>query len=804
MALGIGLFFVLAANRGWIDERARVALGATASILVFGAGLLLRARYGQYWSALAAVGAGIAGAYATLAAATARYDLVPDALALPLAGVIAATGTVVAVRWSSQVVAVIGLLGAALAPALQAIDTGMTWGSAAFALIVLVAASAVAVPRGWDRLLTVIAVVVGGQVLVLAADSGVPPDAGSVVVAAVLVATLLLTGVALQLVTREAELDAEALSYTLAALGASIALTLLLFEERDERGAALFAAAGFWALVTAGLAWRRQPDLGLGVGVAGLGLAAAATAYLLTDSALVVAWAAESAVLSVLAWRFKDARLQVLALVYAGLAAGRALSTDADPNFLFDADADQLAAVLPLASVTVAIALARLFWPGSYVTRTETGLLSVVADLRRTLVEYARGLREALVFAAAAAGTLTVAFALIAASYETGHVAASVVAAAVGAVLLGFAGRFRSDGAVVVSYAWLALVLAEALGFDSSVLEESDIGARGGWSVLAAAAALVAGSYALHVFQPEREEWDVVSGMAAGAGLVAWWIGLTDLTGSDTNRAVGLLAASAGYVALAAFVFRREDLRTYSTALWAVGLIALVGAERLFFESDVLFVIAVAATGACVGALAEPLRERWLWLAGALTAGFATTVAFVTVTPPSHFFSASDDPGRGLAGLVVCALALGALAKLAADDDERVATAVTAGGVALYAVSLGILELAERVSTASIETDFERGHTAVSGLWALIGLALLVIGLLRRSAVIRYGGLVLFGLSLAKIFIYDLAELSSVARAFSFILVGGLLLAGGFFLQRLSDRLGPMPPSAPATGPQND
>jgi uncharacterized membrane protein len=55
----------------------------------------------------------------------------------------------------------------------------------------------------------------------------------------------------------------------------------------------------------------------------------------------------------------------------------------------------------------------------------------------------------------------------------------------------------------------------------------------------------------------------------------------------------------------------------------------------------------------------------------------------------------------------------------------------------------------------------------------------------------RYAGLALFGLSLAKIFLYDLSELSSVARAFSFIFVGGLLLVGGFFLQRLSGRLGP-------------
>jgi hypothetical protein len=73
------------------------------------------------------------------------------------------------------------------------------------------------------------------------------------------------------------------------------------------------------------------------------------------------------------------------------------------------------------------------------------------------------------------------------------------------------------------------------------------------------------------------------------------------------------------------------------------------------------------------------------------------------------------------------------------DRDLRLGIEVIAGGIALYALSLGILEVAERVSSASVETDFERGHTAVSGLWALVGLGLLVAGLLRGSAAIRYG-----------------------------------------------------------------
>ena len=46
----------------------------------------------------------------------------------------------------------------------------------------------------------------------------------------------------------------------------------------------------------------------------------------------------------------------------------------------------------------------------------------------------------------------------------------------------------------------------------------------------------------------------------------------------------------------------------------------------------------------------------------------------------------------------------------------------------------------------------------------------------------------LFGLSLAKLFLYDLSRLSSITRALSFLAVGAVLLLGGFFYQRLGAR----------------
>jgi uncharacterized membrane protein len=60
---------------------------------------------------------------------------------------------------------------------------------------------------------------------------------------------------------------------------------------------------------------------------------------------------------------------------------------------------------------------------------------------------------------------------------------------------------------------------------------------------------------------------------------------------------------------------------------------------------------------------------------------------------------------------------------------------------------------------------------------------------------LRYSGLALLGLALAKLFLFDLSQLSSLARAVSFLAVGFALQTGGFLVQRLAAR-GELPPGA--------
>ena len=85
----------------------------------------------------------------------------------------------------------------------------------------------------------------------------------------------------------------------------------------------------------------------------------------------------------------------------------------------------------------------------------------------------------------------------------------------------------------------------------------------------------------------------------------------------------------------------------------------------------------------------------------------------------------------------------------------------------------------------------------LSVFWALVGVAVLVTGLQRDLHALRLAGLALLGVTVAKVFLFDLATLSSMYRVVSFIGLGLLLLAGAFVWQRLRPRALPDMREAP-------
>ena len=73
---------------------------------------------------------------------------------------------------------------------------------------------------------------------------------------------------------------------------------------------------------------------------------------------------------------------------------------------------------------------------------------------------------------------------------------------------------------------------------------------------------------------------------------------------------------------------------------------------------------------------------------------------------------------------------------------------------------------------------------SLSVVWTTYGGALLIVGIVRRSQLLRLMALGLLGLTIAKVFIFDLAALERFYRIISFIVLGAILLAVSFLYQQ--------------------
>ena len=85
----------------------------------------------------------------------------------------------------------------------------------------------------------------------------------------------------------------------------------------------------------------------------------------------------------------------------------------------------------------------------------------------------------------------------------------------------------------------------------------------------------------------------------------------------------------------------------------------------------------------------------------------------------------------------------------------------------------------------------QQGQVLLSGVWSVLGVAVLVIGLRRNHAALRTVGLGILLVAVGKVFLYDLSTLTAIYRVLSLVGLGVLCLGGAFAYQRL--RPGPLP-----------
>ena len=786
--LGVVFFFVLAVNRGWIGPSLRITFGAVASAFVFTGGVWLRRRYGVTYAALTAVGTGIAGAYVTLLAAVSLYDLVSKPVALAIAGLIASLGLVFSLAWDTEIVAGFGLIGAMVVPATLAFQGGLQEIGTAFVAIMFAAAAIVAVHKRWWKLLQAAAIVSAPQALAqVAAAEG--PRPGIVVIAATFWVLFLAAGLAFQLRLGRA-LAAAPASFVIGSAVFAGASAMLLYNWAQQGHAVLVVSSVY--LLAAVVLFRRVREVATLVWALGLGLAAVGLAETFSNSGLTVAWAAEAALLAWLAARLRDTRFQLASLAYLGLALLHSLAAEGDVHQLFE----PLRHPAKGAPALLAVAFAALVFASlnrSDDTEPATGILRVLEPLLERMRAHKAQLDIAGYALACLLGIYAASLGIlelfqdvwpdgaIQVPFEWGHVAIDSVWAIAGLAAVYAGTRVRSRPVRLLGFGWLAVTVVKLVSFDVDNLAQS----RYGIAFLAVGFGVLAAGLA-HELVVE-EDLSIEGALAAMVGMILIVAGGLVLTpnqvaGMDGNGLV-LVSAGAFYVLLAAGFFGKRDL---STLLWILGLAATAAGEQFLF-SGVWLVLAYALSAALLAAVSVRVEERRLQVASLVYLLSASLLAVAVEAPPADFLVAQEHPARGVPSLLLV-IAAGCVFAWSVRWNEpyRLHTIWVTGALSVYAVSLSILDAAQRISPEGVETDFQRGHTAVSAFWGVLALVSLYVGLKRRRSLLRAGGFILFGISLGKLFLYDLPSLSSVQRAFSFLAVGAVLLLGGFFYQRLS------------------
>jgi len=122
----------------------------------------------------------------------------------------------------------------------------------------------------------------------------------------------------------------------------------------------------------------------------------------------------------------------------------------------------------------------------------------------------------------------------------------------------------------------------------------------------------------------------------------------------------------------------------------------------------------------------------------------------------------------------------------AVGRDELNALGVFAVGINVFALIALSLELWDHFgSHAGLGIDSGLAqHLALSLLWTAYASALIALGVRRESALLRWQALVLFGLVVVKVFLYDSSYLERFYRIISFFILGLVLLVVSFLYQR--------------------
>jgi uncharacterized membrane protein len=519
LATLLGVIFLMrsAVDSSWFTEEVRVLMAAFGSLLLLGLGLWLHEKKGRLEAARMAVAIAIPGLYATTVVATQTYDLISPVIGLEAAALIGAVGVFIAVRWSSMLVATIGILGALAAPIMA--GTEMDGGSIAFVAMALAASVGVLLWQRWDWLALGAFAVSAPQLIAWIYDSGfitlegdpLPTEPVPLVLAVLVGFWALYAIAAFGYELRNRNEDNLPVSSWLLLFSSSTLIALagcIVLEGSSDLAfdAWLFGfAAAHLLLGAAAIRFGVHREVGSLLIGGGIVLASIGCASAFDGPTLVATWSGMAAVFAYLATRvdrtsvptLSDAeRLLIGALGFLGLAIVHLLVVEAPPTAIAEGVDDLGSSLIAIACCTGA-AIACWYWGREIEPKVGT----VAGFVGATGFVYLGSVAIIDVIGDNAGGE----------AREIGQswMSAFWTATGLGAVVWGMVRH--SWKARLGGLALLAVAIVKVWTYDLSELEEL---ARA-LSFVALGLLLLAGAFAYQRFKPEEEE-EPVDGVEEG------------------------------------------------------------------------------------------------------------------------------------------------------------------------------------------------------------------------------------------------------------------------------------------------
>ena len=251
--------------------------------------------------------------------------------------------------------------------------------------------------------------------------------------------------------------------------------------------------------------------------------------------------------------------------------------------------------------------------------------------------------------------------------------------------------------------------------------------------------------------------------------------------GSYVNAGYVAAAFAAWHAIFAAWLWRvRPQVAMHYLA---VGFTLSAVAIGLIFQGTAI-TAGWAVEGAVVIALGARQRLPWMRAAGGILFAVAVVQTIQLLLTPAPASQAVLLNPRAACAALVIALCY-ALAWHDWSDPDISDREVSMGAALLTAQAVTLILLTSEINAYwAIRNGHLERELSLSITWGVYATALVVIGLARQYAPLRYFAIAVLAVTIAKVFFVDMAELDRIYRVGSVIVLGVLLLVTSYLYSR--------------------